>query len=265
MDTIISFQYQHHNDESAEYTFRITKQSFPEHQVLHVFIGEQARNETDLRIHNALKALPPTRFLLNRIQQRRQRSLADSLAEQIAPELDKWGENACVFPEKMPADHWLRTLLPLPEFDAFEEIKWIRRLYPYAVNHDFIVLGSIGCLPTILEELSPRMKSLMWVVPDFTYKDQAEELVENFYRENGLAVNLRFLGEGTTYAGLRIPQKSFPGPVNVLDLTGGKYLPDFTPAPGSVWIDIYAREEKERRIRARGLKARYCSLLDTHR
>ena len=151
-------------------------------------------------------------------------------------------------------------LLPFPQFDGYEEYKWIMRLLSHAKQDHFLVLGSTDCLPRVLTKLAPRVKSLMWIVPDFTYQNQAESLVEELYQEYGLAVDLRFLPEGATFARLRISDQYLQEPVNVLDFTGEKYLPSLRLAPESIWLDFGAMPEKEKRIEGRRLPVRYYSL-----
>ena len=182
-----------------------------------------------------------------------------ALRTELAPLLDEYGDNYIAF-ENSPSAEDFRTLLPLPEFDAYRNPKWIRRLLSHAVYADFIVLGDVPCLYEILRGLAPRMKSLLWIAPNLTAKEQTEDFVEDFYQEYGLAIDLRFLPDGGSYSRTVISDKHFRGPVNVLDFTGDKYVPNFSPPADSIWLDFDSLPEKERRIESRRLKAVYMSL-----
>ena len=179
------------------------------------------------------------------------------LRTEVSALLDEYGDNYVVYGDDLSRS---RNLSPLPEFDAYRNPKWIRRLLAHAVHDDFVVLGDAPCLYEILRGLAPRMKTLLWIAPDLTAQEQTEDFAEDFYQEYGLAIDLRFLPDCGSYSRTKIPDKHFRGPVNVLDFTGDKYVPDFNPPEGSVWLDFDSLPEKERRIESRRLKAVYNSL-----
>lgn len=195
----------------------------------------------------------------DRSRKRCRAELQAALCGELAPLLDDYGDNYLVFGDNLPPKQF-GGLLPLPEFDAYDNPKWIRRLLVHAVHPDFIVLGDIPCLQALLCELAPRMKTLCWLAPDLTAREQMEDFAEDFYQEYGLAINLQFVPDGNTYGRMCIPAQQFRTPVNVLDFTGEKYLPAFCPPEGSVWLDFASLPEKERRIEARRLKVSYLSL-----
>lgn len=198
--------------------------------------------------------------LWERRQKRERAELKVRLLEELAPLLDGYGDNALVYEDNVPEESWVRSLLPLPEFDGYFRREWLQRLLPQAVHPHFVVLGNADCLQELLCELAPRMKSVLWIAPDLSYQDQLEEFAEEFFLEYGLAINLHFLPENGTYAQMRIPDDRYREPVNVLDFTGEKYIPCFDPPGGSLWLDMASVGEKERRIEARRLKVRYDSL-----
>ncbi len=195
----------------------------------------------------------------NRILEQVRAGMQSALYAELAPLLDDRGDNYIVYADNLPSESFA-GLLPLPEFDDYGRPKWIRRLLTYAVHADFIVLGDAPCLHEMLCELAPRIKTLLWIAPDLTAQEQMEDFAEDYYQEYGLAINLRFLPHDSTYGQVRIPDRQFRAPVNILDFTGGKYLPDFCPPEGSVWLDFASLTEKERRIEARRLKVCYVSL-----
>ena len=205
--------------------------------------------------------LPFFRAWSARKAEKERNRLAQRIQEELLPLLDKWGDNACIYDGALPeALGWVKGLLPIPEFDAYTEHKWISRLAAYAEREHFLVLGSVASLQPIFAELAPRAKSLLWVVPDFTYQNQAEALAEAIYQEYGLAIDLRFLPEGSSFARLRVSGKYLAEPTNVLDFTAEKYLPLLELAPGSIWLDFGAMEEKEKRILGRRMPVKYVSL-----
>ena len=228
------------------------------YQLVRVTICESFPNYVPARSLRGLPTRIKKRFLRYRLRKLRGR-MQSALRTEIAPLLDGYSDNYILHGERLPAEDF-GDLLPLPEFDAFDDPKWIRRLLIYAVYADFVVLGDVPCLQQILRELAPRMKTLLWIAPDWVAREQMEEFVEDFYQEYGLAINLHFLLEDVTYARIRIPDKHYRGPLNVLDFTGGKYLPTFSPPEGSVWLDFFSLSEKERRVEARRLKVEYVSL-----
>lgn len=189
--------------------------------------------------------------------QKRHQAISRQIRQELDPLLDEWGENACIYDGTCP---WILPAVGLPAFDGYRDFRWIRRLLPYATNEHFLVLGTVPCIGQIFETIAPRTKSLMWVVPDYTYRAQAESIARMLSEEYGLVVDLRFLPEGTVFSRVRIHGKYLTEPMNILDLTGEKYVPFLTPEQGSVWIDAGALEEKARRIRGRGLAVQYISL-----
>ncbi|MBR1770486.1 MAG: hypothetical protein IJ747_00480 [Lachnospiraceae bacterium] len=253
MDTIINLHCQ--NKSIPCCTYELGRHAYDDFQVLHITISEPFRKTLP---RNPIARIAAWRQA--RRDGRAQRLLTRELREELDSQLDPVGDTILLLPQSLEEGHWIRTLLPIRPFAEYEELSWIRRLFPYAVHPDFVLLGSVGCVRQILEELSYRMKTLTWVVPDFTYREQAEEVAAFFYDEYGLAINLRFLKDGATYARLRSLEGSCTGPVNVLDLTGERLLPLFTLPAGSVWLDAYAFEEKEKRVRARNPKTQYRSL-----
>lgn len=209
-----------------------------------------------------------------KLRARRQQKLRDGLMGQIRaellPYLDDEGEKVCLYARRTRGNTetekgaWLREALklPMPEDPMAHsmELKWLRPLLTVAKNEHFLALGTTGCIRQVFMELAPRIKSLLWIVPDYTYKAQVEEIAEFLYEEYGLAVDLRFLPEGAVFARVQINGKYLTEPLNVLDFTGEKYVPSLTLQPGSVWLDASAMEEKEKRIKGRRMPVEYISL-----
>ena len=192
--------------------------------------------------------------------------LTEQIQSRLFPYLDQWGENVCIY-AGLPHGKgengngaWLREALGVPEFEGYSEWKWIDRVLPYAKWERFLALGTVGCVRQVFERIAPRAKSLLWIVPDFTYKAQVETVAEMLYEEYGLAVDLRFLPEGAVFSRLQISGTYLAEPMNVLDFTGEKYVPPLTLVPDSAWLDIGAVAEKERRIKGRRMPVEYISL-----
>lgn len=251
-------------------------------QILHLTVCER-RYEAEnllqrLRPGNALQCLADH---FPGLRARKIQKECDLMAEQIrtclAPLLDRWGENACMYakrlqmktgsdktgiPQTESGGIWLTQVFgnEIPEFQAYQEFRWIDRLLPYAKQEHFLALGTVGCIGQVLERLAPRMKSLLWIVPDYTYKAQVETVAERLYEEFGLAVDLRFLPEGAVFSRVQISGQYLTEPLNLLDFTGEKYVPPLALAPGSVWLDLGALEEKEKRIKGRRMPVEYISL-----
>ncbi len=288
MDTIIYVVYRelqiNRGSRAADQSEPVRVEQFSmgkDFQVLHLTVCER-RYEAEnllqrLRSGNALQCLADCfpRLRARRIRKERE-LLADQIRACLDPLLDRWGENACIYAQhlqgKTGSDKtgiaqeeggvWLPQALgnAIPEFQAYQEFRWIDRLLPYAGQEHFLALGTVGCIGQVLERLAPRMKSLLWIVPDYTYKAQVETVAERLYEEFGLAVDLRFLPEGAVFSRVRISGKYLTEPLNLLDFTGEKYVPPLTLAPGSVWLDLGAVEEKEKRIKGRRMPVAYVSL-----
>ena len=264
MDTIIYVVYREKSEESRNGAGTLVEQAcFPQgkdFQVIRLTVWEaQQKIQGILRQMEILFPKMQARRL-----QKRQEALAAQIQTKLSPLLDKWGENACIYANPLLPNEADRKrvldALGIPEFDGYMEFRWIARVLPYATQEHFLALGTTGCIGQVFEWLAPRMKSLMWIVPDYTYKAQAETIAEMLYEEYGLAVDLRFLTEGAVYARIQISGKYLTEPMNVLDFTGEKYVPPLALAPGSVWLDLAAVEEKERRIRGRRMPVEYVSL-----
>lgn len=202
----------------------------------------------------------PLHYLYGYRRKRERNRLTKLIRQELAPLLDGRYDNFIIYQNNVPRECWVRDLLPFQEFDRYMEPKWVKALLKYAVNAHFVVLGNVPCLEAILCELAPRMKTLLWIAPDMTYQEQLEDFAEEFFQEYGLAINLNFIPDNGTYAQMRIQEQRYTEPVNILDFTGEKYIPFFSPPEGSVWIDMASVEEKERRIEARRIKAVYYSL-----
>lgn len=276
MDTIIYVKYKHipadalllERNNCLEYHLEVCRKKKDFQAVRLYFYEPYEPGQTEHMTARQLWAkqlsalqLPFFRAWFAHKAEKERKQLAQRIQEELLPLLDRWGDNACIYDGALPeAMGWVKGLLPVPEFGGYTERKWISRLAAYAEWEHFLVLGSTAELQTVFAELAPRAKSLLWIVPDFTYQNQAEALVEAIYQEYGLAIDLRFLPEGSSFARLRVSGKYLAEPTNVMDFTGEKYLPLLELAPGSIWLDFGAMEEKEKRILGRRMQVRYVSL-----
>lgn len=262
-----------------------------EFQILHLTVCETNRAPGNLlqrlkpgNLRQCLKSRNVLRDLTDcfprlcaRRRRTKRRQLTEQIQTQLAPLLDEWGTNACIYAKRLQTQSdnakpdtdmgeagsaWLPETLngKIPEFQGYQELCWIRRILPYAGQEHFLTLGTTDCIGRVFAELAPRAKSLLWIVPDYTYKAQVDDIAEMLFAEYGLAVDLRFLPEGAVFARIRIDGRYLTKPLNVLDFTGEKYVPPLTLAPGSIWLDMASMEEKQRRIMSRRMAAEYISL-----
>ncbi len=142
------------------------------------------------------------------------------------------------------------------EFADYAQWEWVRCLLPQAVPFHFVILGNPSCAPLLLEHCARRMKSLRWFLPEEEYTEELEELLEDFYEENGLAAALQLLPGKCPFSRLR---PECPEPCSILDFTEEYRISSSGLPEGSVWIDMASREEKGRRLTLRG-DIRYVSL-----
>lgn len=248
MDTIVYLDCCRGNTDCS---YEIKKYQLQDYQLIRVTVREQLLPEKPILLGFSLR-----RWRLERKYFR----MGERLRWELAPLLDENGGNFLVYADDVPGQRRVRELLPLPEFDGWLEPEWVRRLLPCAVHTHFIVLGDCPGIREILCELAPRMKSLLWIAPDVSDRELLEDFAEDFYQEYGLAINLRFVPAGGNYGQIRIDSGQYHEPVNVLDFTRGKYIPTFCPPEGSVWLSMASVGDRERRIRARGLKVTTLSL-----
>lgn len=142
------------------------------------------------------------------------------------------------------------------EFADYAQWEWVSRLLPQAVPFHFVILGNPSCVSLLLEHCARRMKSLRWFLPEEEYTEELEELLEDFYEENGLAAALQLLPGKRPFSRLRL---ECPEPCSILDFTEEVRIASSGLPEGSVWIDMASREEKGRRLALRG-GIRYVSL-----
>ena len=131
----------------------------------------------------------------------------------------------------------------------------MEELLPEAVLPHFVILGTVSCLPLLIEKYADRMKSLRWILPENDYSRELQEFVEDFYTEYGLAIMLQVVP-----AGQRRLQAVCKEPSNVLDFTQEAYINLAKVAKGSIWLDMLSVEEKKRRIVGRNTGITYVSL-----
>lgn len=145
----------------------------------------------------------------------------------------------------------------IPEFQGYSRIRWMKPLLGKAGGPHFVLLGLSPDLPALLEQCARRMKSVCWYLPEEQWTEETEELAEEFYMENGLAITVYPLGNRRPYRALRFPAA---GPVCVFDFSEEEKVSAGELAPGSIWLDFASVEEKERRIRRLCPGVRYDSL-----
>ncbi len=146
---------------------------------------------------------------------------------------------------------------PVAEFQGYAQEIWIEQLFRHATLPHFIILGMSTALFPVIEAYAGRMKSLRWILTEAEYVEELTGFVEDFYTEYGLAIELQLLQDGAALKRLRFFCKEA---VNIVDLTGEAYMAVSTVPEGSIWLDLFAVEEKKRRILVRDKKITYVSM-----
>lgn len=266
MDTIVYLSYRKSEraDVSRECSYRFKEHQVQDYRLIKVRV-EESTTEADCakssgEIHGKMfsfrSRLRYRRSL--RQQEKKRREMSERLCQEIAALLQERDDIYLCYDESVSRASWVRQILPVPEFEGYLQREWVYRILPEACNHHFVVLGDVPYIREVLWELAPRLKSLLWILPDRTVEEELEDFSEEFYQETGLAIRFQFLPADTTYGQFGIPEYLVKEPVNILDFTEGKHIPRFYPPKGSVWLDMTSDLDKERRIRARGLA---CSLI----
>lgn len=145
----------------------------------------------------------------------------------------------------------------IPEFQGYPRFRWMKPLLEEARGPHFVLLGMSPDIPPLLEHCARRMKSLYWYLAEEDCTEETEEIAEEFYIENGLAIAVYPLGNRRPYRSLRFPTR---GSVCVFDFTEEEKISAGDLAAGSIWLDFASVEEKERRIRRLFPGVRYDSL-----
>lgn len=143
------------------------------------------------------------------------------------------------------------------EFADYTGRFWVEQLMPEAALPHFVILGTAGCIPELLEKYARGMKSLRWILAEADRTPELEEFVEDFYIEFGLAVSLQVLPGPKEFKRLQLVCAL---PSNILDFTGEPGIGICGVAEGSIWLDMRSVEEKRRRILGRGQGVSYFSI-----
>ncbi len=145
----------------------------------------------------------------------------------------------------------------IPEFRDYKSIRWLRPLLEYVRHSDFILLGTADCIPTILQGLARRMKSLQWYLCEEDLSEEVQDWVEDFYEEYGLAITLRQLTGRSAFRQLKLKSGV---PVCVMDFTEEERLFGGNLAAGSIWLDFASVDEKCRHMERQAPDVSYMSL-----
>lgn len=151
------------------------------------------------------------------------------------------------------------------EFAGYAELRWIRPLMSRLESPYFVVLGTAPCIPQLLQQCAGRMKSLKWVIEETygqAHREELEDFAENFYQEQGLAVTMELVQGRHGFERMQLLCRE---PANILDFTGEDKISVGWAAKGSIWLDLWASEEKCRRITQRSAGICYFSLREKWR
>lgn len=190
------------------------------------------------------------------------------LALQISGLADEPGKCRCVYEDSIrravagknrggTLPRLWNKYLEWEEFDGYQQQFWVERLISRAEQTDFVILGTAPCIYGLIEKYASRMKSLRWILPKAGCSDEVLDFVEDFYTEYGLAVSLETLESNTGWKRFGLFGSR---PSCIIDFA--EEVPgDFSGvARGSVWVDVFSREEKKYRIQARRPDIRYISM-----
>lgn len=150
-----------------------------------------------------------------------------------------------------------RRCMDFEEFSGYTKSFWVGLLMPQAVLHHFVILGTAPCIPELLAEYAPRMKSLKWILSEEACGPELMDFVEDYYIEYGLAIALKILSGEAEWRRLG---ELCALPSNILDFTGDLFLNVPRLPEGSIWLDFMSVEEKKRRIEGRCPGVAYSSL-----
>lgn len=154
------------------------------------------------------------------------------------------------------AVHWSRAWA-VPEFSDYREYRWGVELLPYATQSRFVVLGAAPDIPLIVKRCARKMKSLRWILLERDYDEAAQEFIEDFYEDYGLAISVQTVTGRNAFRTLCLESVE---PICVMDFTEetGFYFGGLEP--GSIWLDFSSREEKAKRMERLAKNVSYCSL-----
>lgn len=156
---------------------------------------------------------------------------------------------------------WLK-FFPVKKFEGYLQRFWIEQLLAYAGHHQLVILGSCEEIFGVIEKHACKIKSLRWFLREEDCSGEITGFVEDFYIEYGLAIDLQTVSGRNAYRKLRL---TCPEPADILDLTGEPCAAAAGVARGSVWLDAFSSEEKQRRIVCRNTGIHYFSLKESWR
>ncbi len=181
------------------------------------------------------------------------RKLAEELAQLQEPgEMmyavyeDDWQENFL----------WYRHITIL-KFKDYDVPFWIKQLLPEHLPYHIVIIGKNWHICSILEQYSARLKSIRWFLPEREYDGEFREYLESFYEEYGLVISCR------TYSDVNMLRRETiqcQECAIILDFTGDSNLSAAGLCRGSMWVDIYSIEAKQKKIEGRYPGVTYFSL-----
>lgn len=254
METIIALSFRPWaREEDQKCAYEIKTMRIQDYRLIQAKLHENiaAEHPKDRKIRSRMRA---------RSERKRQEQRIRGFQGELAALLDEREDNFLFCAGRLPENMDVRRLIPLPVFEEYLEQRWVERLLAYGIYNHFVVLGTTPYLPRLLCMLAPRMKSVLWILPDHLHAKMLEDFVEDFYQEYGLAINLRYLSIDGSYGQLRVEGCFLKEPLNVLDFTEDRHVPAMKLPAGSIWLDMAAVEEKERRLSARMPEVTYFSL-----
>lgn len=159
--------------------------------------------------------------------------------------------------ELFPAGDIWRKIWRAPLFREWFDLQWTERVLDEEGLPYFMVLGYHPQLPVLLYRYAAGMKGLKWILERRHDTEGLRQLLEDLYEEYGLTVSLKVLEEAEGYKKGAIVCRE---PACILDFSGDLGIPLGGIAEGSIWLDMGASEEKQRRVEGRNAGIKYFSL-----
>ncbi len=160
----------------------------------------------------------------------------------------------------MVARLWYHRL-PFQEFTSYIHPFWVEQLVGDEIcvhlPRHVLIIGRHTGVNWFLRKYAPHLKSINWLLPERDCEQGFEQFLEDFYEEFGLVIGCRTYSDEIM---LRRENISGSERTLVFDFAGGENLPAVKLAEGSLWVDLYASESKQRKVQSAYPALTYISL-----
>lgn len=159
-------------------------------------------------------------------------------------------------PERRLRILWKRHV-DLAEFGDYTSPFWIEQTLPEHLPPRFLIVGRNRNICPILERCTNRLKSIRWLLPEKDCTADFRDYLEAFYEEYGLVISYRTFSDPGQ---LRRTELSCEEETVIFDFTREGYVQTAGVARGSIWLDLYSVEEKQKKMECRNPGIFYFSL-----